>query len=217
MKYDNIDIEWLGHSCFKIKGDGKVIYIDPYNLSGEYEKADVILITHSHYDHCSAKDLSKVVKKETTIIMSADCFSVITRLQEEVKTRILTPGKAVSSDKIKVVAVPSHNNNKRFHPIEEEWNGYILEIAGIKIYHAGDTDFLSNMQNLNSKIDIALLPVGGEVTMNADEAASAAFVIQPKLAIPMHYGTVVGKDSDALRFVQLCQGKGIDARILEKK
>ena len=114
-----------------------------------------------------------------------------------------------------VKAVPAYNVNKKFHPKDEGWNGYVLEISGKKVYHAGDTDLIPEMQSLGD-IDIALLPVGGTYTMTAEEAVDAVRFIKPKLAVPMHFGSdVVGTEEDALRFVQGCKEEGFNAEKLE--
>lgn len=214
MKIEGIDIEWLGHASFILKGKGKIIYIDPYNLSKINEKADIILITHSHYDHCSIADMEKIVKEGSNIIIPANCQSKITKLKKDVKMKIIDPWKSVNIDDINILAVPSYNNSKQFHPKQEGWCGYIVDL-GIKIYHAGDTDIIEEMKKLNGKVDVALLPVGGTYTMNADEAARAALLIKPKIAIPMHYGSIVGSEEDAKRFLDLCKQAGIKAEKLK--
>jgi L-ascorbate metabolism protein UlaG (beta-lactamase superfamily) len=217
MLYNNIQIDWLGHSSVKIKTKDKIIYIDPYNILNEKEKADYILITHNHHDHCSLADISRLVKQETIAIISADCQSTINKLNMPIHTRILEPKNSVSLEGLRVLAIPAYNTNKPNHPKDEYWNGYVLDVEGVKIYHSGDTDLIPEMNSLSGKIDIALLCVGGKFTMNSDEASEAAFVIKPKIAIPIHYGSVIGTDRDALNFVQLCKKNNIDGRILEKR
>ena len=218
MQFQNITLEWKGHAGFLIVGGGKNIYIDPYKLkpgSGS-EKADIILITHSHYDHCSIEDLTRIIKNGSVVICPADCSSKLSKLQENIDVKIMEPGQEQEIEGIKIKAVPAYNISKDFHPKNEYWNGYIIEVENKKIYHAGDTDLIPEMQNLSDiNIDLALLPVGGTYTMNADEAARAAFLIKPKKAIPMHFGEVVGSREDAERFVQLCKNEGIEAEILE--
>jgi len=217
MKIGNLEVEWKGHAGFLIRDD-KNIYIDPYKLGGGVGevKADVILITHSHYDHCSIEDLQRIVKDGTIIVCPADCQSKLTKLHEQIDVKIMEPDNLLDLGFAEVKSVPAYNVDKEFHPKDENWNGYIIEIEGIKIYHAGDTDMIPEMSGLG-KIDISLLPVGGTYTMNADEASRAARTIKPKLAVPMHYGEVVGSDESALRFVELCQQEGIEAEKPEKK
>lgn len=215
MIIGNIELTWLGHASFLIK-DKKTIYIDPYKLK-QTEKTDIILLTHSHYDHCSIEDLRKIVKDGTIIVCPADCQSKINKLDVKIKTLILEPGQEIYIEKIKIKAFPAYNVNKHFHGKGEYWNGYIIEIDGKKIYHAGDTDFIPEMAGLEEqKIDVALLPVSGVYTMNADEASRAAFIIKPKIAVPMHYGEFAGTNEDALRFMDLCESEGLSCKILEK-
>ena len=223
MQINNLDLRWLGHSCFFIKNlkDNKVLYIDPYNLREDLEKADIIFITHSHYDHCSVEDLNKVVKPGTMIFMSADSQSKITRLKVDIKMHIIEPNKEFSLGNLRISTIPSYNIDKPFHPKEEGWLGYILKFDDTIIYHAGDTDLIPEFQKLtghksNIKEFIALLPVGGRFTMTAEEAAEAARIIKPTLAIPMHYGSVAGSEEDAKEFVSLCNEFGINAEILER-
>lgn len=220
MKLDSLQLEWLGHAAFKIKVPPKIVYIDPYQLT-QKEKADMILITHSHYDHCSLADIEKIIKEGTTIVCTPDCQSTIARLKEKVNLMLVEPGKELSFENVKIKAVPSYNQNKKFHPKSERYVGYVLQIKNVVIYHAGDTDLIKEMQDLTGygkkgNIFVALLPVGGTYTMNAEEAAKAASLIKPSIAIPMHYGSIVGSRKDAENFCNLCKEKGIRAEILEK-
>jgi len=215
MKIGDINLEWLGHASFLIES-GKIIYIDPYNLTKKEPKADIILLTHSHYDHCSTEDISKISKDGTIIIMPADCQSKITRLSQKVEMKILQASQGTEIDGIEIHAIPAYNVNKEFHPQSQAWNGYVIKINNQTIYHAGDTDLIPEMQKLAGKISIALLPVGGTYTMNAEEAAQAASIIKPQLAIPMHFGEVAGSRDDANKFVELCKQEGINAQVLEK-
>lgn len=221
MKIQNIDLEWLGHSSFKIKAENKVIFIDPYQLTNSKEKADFILITHSHYDHCSQQDINKIVKDGTIIVCTADCQSKIARVKEKVKIELIEPRAEIKLNDFKIRTIEAYNNNKKFHPKSEGWVGYIIQIGNVVIYHAGDTDLIKEMEKLTGyskkgNTFIALLPVGGTYTMNAEEAAKAASIIKPTMAIPMHYGTIVGSREDAEKFVELCKEEGIKAQILEK-
>ncbi len=220
MKIDDIEIKWLGHAGFMIK-NSKAVYIDPYNLKEGNEKADFILITHSHYDHCSLPDINKIVKEGTRIICPADCQSKITKLDVPIKMEIIHPGDELDFGTIKISTIPAYNTDKNFHPKEEGWVGYLVRINGVIIYHAGDTDVIPEMKNLtghnaNKKL-IALLPVGGRYTMTYEEAAEAAKIIKPFLAVPMHYGTIVGTEEDASEFVRYCDDEGISGKIMEKE
>ncbi len=220
MKLKGAELIWLGHSGFKIKLNQKIIYIDPYQIN-ENEKADIILITHSHYDHFSQQDLDKIVKDGTIIICTPDSQSKVARLNAKIELLLAEPGREFLIEEIKIKAVDSYNEKKEFHPKNEYWCGYVIQFNGLVIYHAGDTDKIKEMEKLTgyAKKDnefIILLPVGGNFTMNAEEAAEAALLIKPTLAIPMHYGSIVGSRSDAENFVKFCEEKGIRAEILEK-
>ena len=221
MNLGEVEIKWLGHSGFLIKNH-KVIYIDPFNIKENSEKADFILITHSHYDHCSVADMKNIIKEGTKIVLTADSQSKITRSEVPVDIKIVAPNQELILGEIKISTIPAYNIDKSFHPKEEEWVGYIIKMNDILIYHAGDTDLIPEMQKLTGynqpdKKFIALLPIGGRFTMSAEEAAEAAKLIKPMLAIPMHYGGIVGSKEDAEEFVRLCKEEGIDAKILEKE
>ena len=221
MKFDEVELKWLGHAGFIVK-NSSVIYIDPYNISEGSEKADFILLTHSHYDHCSLADINKIIKEGTKIICPADCQSRINKVDVPIKMEIVSPGEELVFGNLKISTFPAYNTDKTFHPKEEGWVGYVVKINNVIIYHAGDTDKIEEMKNLTgyNKPEnkfIALLPVGGRYTMTADEAAEAANAIKPFLAIPMHYGSIVGTKEDAEEFVKLCKEMNISAEILEKE
>ncbi len=220
MKINGIEIKWLGHSGFVIN-NSKVIYVDPYNIKDVSEKADLIFITHSHYDHCSYSDLKKIVKEGTKIIVTPDCQSKIAKFSVPINIEIIEPGREIVFNGLKINAVPAYNINKSFHPKEESWIGYVIKMDDVIIYHAGDTDVIPEMQKLTGfkqpdKEFIALLPVGGRFTMSAEEAAEAAKIIKPTLAIPMHYGSIIGSEEDAKEFKELCEEEDIKVEILEK-
>ena len=209
MKFKNIDITWLGHSGFLIvEGSGKKIYIDPFQLDiGEVNDADIILISHPHHDHCSVEDIQKIVKKGTVVVCPADVQSKIARL-EEIDLRVLDVGGGVEIGGIKILGIPAYNLNKQFHPKENNWLGYIITLSdGTRIYHAGDTDFIPEMRDLET--DIALLPVSGTYVMTAEEAVDAANTFKPKIAIPMHFGDIIGDDNDAVKFGKGFKGKTV--------
>jgi len=191
------NLNWLGHASFKITGE-KIIYIDPYQLEGEYEKADIILITHSHFDHCSPPDVNKIQKSNTVIVATPDCKSDLSG-----KIKAVKPGDKITVKGINIEIVPAYNINKRYHPKSNNWVGYIVTVNTKRIYHAGDTDKIPVMGDI--KADIVILPIGGTYTMTSEEAADAANRIKPQLAVPMHFGSVVGSKSDAERFKNLCK------------
>ncbi|MDD5071092.1 MAG: MBL fold metallo-hydrolase [Candidatus Omnitrophica bacterium] len=221
MLIGDVNLKWLGHSGFLIK-NSKTIYIDPYNIRGGIEKADIILITHSHYDHCSVVDIEKIIQDGTKIILTADCQSKITRFNVPIKMEIIEPGQELDLGDVKISALPAYNVDKKFHPKEEAWVGYLVKINNLLIYHAGDSDLIPEMQKLTGykqpgKEFVALLPIGGRFTMNVEEAAEAAKLIKPTLAIPMHFGSIVGVDEDAKEFKELCEEQDIRCEILEKE
>ncbi len=199
-------IVWLGHDSFRIDAS-KTIYLDPYQVSSG-PKADLIMITHDHFDHCSPDDVAKIQQPGTVIVTEKDSAKKLTGDLREIK-----PGESLVVDEVKVEAVPSYNTDKEFHPKRNAWLGFIIEIQGVRVFHAGDTDFIPEMNGFN--VDIALLPVSGTYVMTADQAVEAALAISPKLAIPMHYGTIVGSDQDAINFKKALEGK-IEVLILQK-
>jgi len=187
-----LKIKWLGHASFLIEVSDKRIYIDPYALSEGPEPADLILITHDHYDHCDVNAINEIKKLRTHILGSE---SVAKKISD---TGILRPGDVTDFNGIKIKAVPSYNIGKHFHP-RGSGIGFVIEAEGKRVYHAGDTDLIPEMKELEG-ITVALLPVGGTYTMNADEAVEAVKVIKPEIAVPMHYGSIVGSRADANRF-----------------
>ncbi len=221
MKIANVELHFLGHAGFLIK-NSKSIYIDPYNIKEGLEKADIILLTHSHYDHCSVADIGKLIQEGTIIVAPADCQSKITKFDVPVEMEIAEPGQELEFGEIKISIMPAYNVDKHFHPKEEGWVGYLVKMNNVLIYHAGDTDVIPEMQKLTGynqpeKEFVALLPVGGRFTMSVEEAVEAAKIIKPTLAIPMHWGSVVGTEEDAKEFVELCKEENIRAEILEKE
>jgi len=221
MRIGDVDIKWLGHSGFLIR-DSKVIYIDPYQIKENCEKADLILITHAHHDHCSIEDIDKIIQEGTKIILPAGCQSKITKLKIPVEMIIVGVGQEFVFDPVRITAFPAYNLDKDFHPRDEEGVGYLIKLNGAFIYHAGDTDKIPEMQRLTGhkqegKKFVALLPVGGRFTMTAEEAADAAKLIKPDVVIPMHYGSIVGDDKDAEEFCELCKDMKINSKILEKE
>ncbi len=202
------NIKWLGHDTFKISGE-KVIYTDPYNIK-QPDKADIILITHEHYDHFSPEDISKILGPNTVLVLPSDCSGKI-----NAKEFIVKPGDKLTVEGIEIEVVPAYNVNKKFHPKEKGWLGYIFKVAGKRIYIAGDTDYIPEMKNFKD-VDIALLPVSGTYVMTADEAVQAALDIKPKVAVPMHYGSIVGSENDAKYFAEKLKGK-IEVIILNQE
>jgi L-ascorbate metabolism protein UlaG (beta-lactamase superfamily) len=192
------NIHWLGHASFKITGE-KTVYIDPWKLK-DGEPADIILITHDHYDHLSPEDIAKIATDKTWIVTTPDAAAKLTGNIKTVK-----PGDSIEVEGIKVEVVPAYNVNKDFHPKVNNWVGFIVTINNKRIYHPGDCDFMPEMKDV--KADIALMPVGGTYTMTAEEAANAVNTINPEVAIPMHYDDIVGSKADAEKFRDLCKSQ----------
>lgn len=192
-------IHWLGHDSFRIEGDGLVIYIDPWRLKDTSIKADLILITHDHQDHCSPADVAALQKDDSVIVTVA---AAAKKLQGHIE--VVEPGDRLTVKGVDVEAVLAYNVNKfrspgiPFHPRESAYVGFVVTVGGRRIYHAGDTDHIPEMASIET--DVALLPVSGIYVMTADEALEAAKVIQPSLAIPMHVGEGIGSLADAEHF-----------------
>ncbi|MEI6731638.1 MAG: MBL fold metallo-hydrolase [archaeon] len=220
MEINGIKIDYLGHSGFLFSFGNKRVIVDPFEVHA-MEKADLVLITHSHYDHCSIKDIRKVVKPGSMIIVPADAQSKIAKVQD-INMQVMEPGDEIVFGKIKIRAIPAYNIGKDSHPKKNGWMGYVILYGTTVIYHAGDTDRITEMQNLAGygKVGntfICLLPVSGKYVMDYYEAAEAAAGLNVALAIPMHYGSIVGTLEDAKSFVQECEKKGVKAVVLEKK
>jgi L-ascorbate metabolism protein UlaG (beta-lactamase superfamily) len=201
------NIHWLGHDTFKVVGE-KVIYTDPFKIKKK-DTADIVLITHEHFDHCSPEDVKKIQGPNTVIVATSDCAQKLSG-----KIKVVKPGDKMNVEGIEIEAVPAYNTNKQFHTKDKGWVGYIFTVQGQRIYIAGDTDYIPEMKNF--KVDIALLPVSGTYVMTADEAVKAALDIKPKVAIPMHYGSIVGSEKDAKKFAESLREK-IEVVILKEQ
>jgi L-ascorbate metabolism protein UlaG (beta-lactamase superfamily) len=214
LEYEGLEFQWTGHDGFRItdQQSGQKIYVDPFQLTDKHKgrkDADIILVTHDHFDHLSIDDLKAIVNTETEIVAANECLE---KLQGLPAGRVITlnPGEKANPKGVAVEAVRAYNTNKRFHPKEDNKIGFIIAIGGHRIYHSGDTDIIPEMKELHP--DIALLPVSGTYVMTADEAAKATDEsIKPsKFAIPMHYGSIVGTEEDAEKFkarVKTCEVK----------
>ncbi len=195
------NIEVLYHSSIRINKD-KIIYIDPFKIDKNYNDADIVFITHDHYDHYSEEDIDKVINKNTTIIIPEELLTKLLRKGIN-KNAIITvePNVKYMVQGIKFETIPAYNTNKSFHPKENDWVGYIITLNDIRYYIAGDTDITE--ENRKVKCDVAFVPVGGTYTMDFKEAAQLINEIQPKIAVPIHYGSVIGTEQDASDFIKL--------------
>ncbi len=207
------NIEVLCHSSIKFYKE-KVIYIDPFKIDKNYNDADIIFITHDHYDHYSEDDIDKIKKDDTVIVAPEELLTKLLRKGfRQDYIIIVEHNEKYIVESIKFETVPAYNTNKQFHPKENGWVGYIIEIKGIRYYIAGDTDITE--ENKQVKCDVAFVPVGGTYTMDFKEAAYLINEIKPQVAVPIHYGSIVGTNQDATDFSKLLHPE-IECKILIK-
>lgn len=190
MNIDNIFVNT--QSSIKIVLD-KVLYFDPFKIENEGHDADIIFITHSHYDHMDIDSINKV-KKDSTIIVAPKSIEKEISIVGDVKFIYLEPNEELELDGLKIKTVPSYNNLKPFHPKRNNWLGYIVTYNDISYYVAGDTD--KTKDNESVKCDVALIPIGGHYTMDVKEATELVKIINPKVVIPTHYGSIIGSLED---------------------
>jgi len=214
--YRDIRVHWLGHDSFVLQGSVTVV-LDPFKAKGDY-KADVLLITHEHYDHLSEEDIKRFSGNSTTIVAPRICEQPLRAFKGQ---KILVgPGSTTQVKGVTVETIPAYNIDKFrspgkvFHPKEEGRVGYIVTLDGVRFYHAGDSDATPEMKSIS--VDVAFLPVSGTYVMTPEEAAGAAKAMKTKVAVPMHYGGIVGSKADAERFKELV-GKSCEVQILEKE
>lgn len=217
MEFNGVSFHWLGHDGFRIIASGKTIYIDPYQLTKtQHNKndADIVFITHNHFDHLSMDDLKHVIGKKTNIVAAMECLEQL-KAAGAAEVKGVAPGDRLAVQGVAVEVLAAYNTNKKFHPKADGKVGFVIIAGNMRIYHAGDTDDIPEMSA--AKPDIALVPVSGTYVMTAEEAARAVNErIKPKkLAIPMHYGSIVGSEQDAAKFkdlVRVCPVQNLDRR-----
>lgn len=188
-------IEWLGHDAFRITGEKKV-YIDPWKISNAPHDADIVLITHDHFDHFVVEDIDKV-RNDKTLIVGPEML----RGKIEGNVQFVKRGDALKVQDVPIEVVPAYNvhpERQKFHPNQYGGVGYIVTLGGKRIYHTGDTDPIPEMKTI--RCDIMLVPVSGTYVCAADEAAEAVAMVKPKKVIPMHWDTIVGTWEDANAF-----------------
>jgi L-ascorbate metabolism protein UlaG (beta-lactamase superfamily) len=209
-------LDWLGHAAFRITLGRSRVYIDPYRVPDGSPPADLILITHGHYDHFSPQDVERLSTRETWLVGPA---AVAERVSGQVHR--IGPGETLDDELVRgfhVRAVAAYNTSKwdpdgkPFHPRDAGWVGYELNVRGERLYHSGDTDVIPEMDSVTG-VDVALLPVSGVYVMTAQEAAEAARRIQPRVAVPMHWGSHIGTERDARTFADKAP---VEVRIMEK-
>ncbi len=197
-------LHWLGHDSFRLDGP-PVIYFDPWRLSGRPPRADLVLVSHEHSDHCSPKDVKKVSGPETVVIANAGAAKKLRGAQA------VRPGDRLTAAGVEIEAVRAYNVSKfrspgvPFHPKEAEHVGYVVTVDGVRIYFTGDTDHIPEMADI--ACDVALLPVSGTYVMTVEEAAEAARTLRPQIVVPMHYGSGIGTADDGRRFTELYEGE----------
>ena len=207
------NIEVLCHSSIKIN-KGIIIYFDPFKIEKKYNDADIIFITHDHYDHYSEEDIDKVIKNNTIIVSPVDLLEKLLNKGLKKENIIsVKPYEDYNIKNLKFSTIPAYNTNKQFHPRKNNWVGYLIELEGITYYIAGDTDITED--NKKIKCDVAFVPIGGTFTMNYQEASELINTIKPKIVVPIHYGSIVGTKEDEINFKKLINPK-IECKILIK-
>lgn len=220
MKFGDLSIDFLGHAGFLINYKGRVIVLDPYHVSDNVPKADIILVSHGHSDHCSIKDVQKISKNGTIVLCPVDCQSTLIKIKE-IDLHIVDYSDVLDFGYVKIEPFPAYTFSGK-HLAHEGWLGFVMKFGNNVIYFAGDTDNIPEMQKLsgygkNGANFIALLPVAGETVMDFSNAFRSVKILNPTLAIPMSYGAgVYGTDKDARMFVELCKQNGFNAIMLDK-
>ncbi len=203
------EVKVLTHSSIKITGD-QILYFDPYEVKGESHDADIICVTHDHFDHYAPEDIKKVIKDDTWLIMPESMRGQEKKVGSP-KCSFIQPGGTLEAKGVMIKAFPAYNRRKPFHTKGKGFVGYLVTMDDVTYYVAGDTDITPEIQDV--KCDVALVPVGGKFTMDHKDAAKLVNHIQPKLAIPTHYGTVAGSPEDGKRFAELVDEK-VEVRVM---
>ena len=206
LEIDGIKIQWNGHDGYRLDTNNKIIYIDPFKLVQKYHNkndADILCISHNHFDHLNIQDINNIINVNTKLICSQECTKILKENYSKNEIIPLKPGESIDVENIKIEATRAYNTNKEYHPKEDNKIGFVVHMDKLKIYHAGDTDLIPEMNDIDA--DIALVPVSGTYVMNYEEAAKAIndHIKPKKMAIPMHYNSIVGSTKDADEFCNM--------------
>ena len=206
LEIDGTKIQWNGHDGYRLDKDNKIIYIDPFKLIQKYNNkndADILCISHNHFDHLNIQDINNIINKNTKLICSQECTKILKENYSKNEIIPLKPSESLDIGNIKIEATRAYNTDKEYHPKEDNKIGFVVTIDKLKIYHAGDTDLIPEMDNIDT--DIALVPVSGTYVMNSEQAAKAVneHIKPKKIAIPMHYNSIVGTTKDAEAFCNM--------------
>ncbi len=180
-------LKWIEHAGFLFSAGGRNVYVDPYRIGGDWPKADVVFVTHTHFDHFSEPDIAKIATAKTKFVAPVETAGKMSGRD----VLAVEPGKRYSVAGIGFETAPAYNISKEFHPRANGWVGYVIDVDGTRVYHAGDTDFVPEMSRINA--DLALLPAGGHYTMDLEEAIAASKSIRAKAYAPMHYRALLGE------------------------
>ena len=203
-------IEVNTQSSIRINSD-KIIYFDPFKIEDKKNDADIVFITHSHYDHMDSESINNIKNDSTIVIAPKTIENDIKKI--ELKDYIfLNPNEEINIENINIKTIPAYNIGKPFHPKDNKWLGYLVTINNVSYYIAGDTDKTNEIEKI--KCDIALVPIGGHFTMDVNEAADLIRIINPNVVIPTHYGSIVGNTEDGKRFKDILSDTDIE--VIEK-
>jgi L-ascorbate metabolism protein UlaG (beta-lactamase superfamily) len=219
-RFRGVEIYRLGHDAFRVVGGSVVLYIDPYLVQVGEPKADVVLVTHEHFDHCDPPSIQRVAKPSTVVVAPKVARQCVAKAMQNVVE--IAPGEVKTVGNVKMAAYPAYNINKYrdpargvvFHPRQDGRVAYLIELEGVKIFHAGDSDFVPEFREV--KADVVLVPVSGVYVMTPSEAAEFVNTVEPRVAIPMHYGSIVASEKEAREFKRLVK-PGIEVVVLQRE
>lgn len=206
MNLDHITVN--AQSSIRIEGS-QILYFDPFQVAGSKCDADVIFITHDHYDHFEPDSIAKV-KKESTLLVAPEGMKKKVLAEAGIapdRCVFYDPGEVHEVGDLTVETIPAYNKLKPFHPRGKKWQGYVVTMDGTRYYVAGDTDVTEEIKKV--QCDVALIPIGGTFTMDRNQAADYIAALKPGAVIPTHYGSIVGSRSDGPAFQSDLAGKGI--------